>query len=179
MTAVAQATFAELEYGAKKRKTRREKFLERMEGLVPWQELEDAIRPHYPKTPAGRGRRPYPLSAMLRVHCMQLFYNASDPGMEDMLYEVEPARRFAGLKLDALPDETTILKFRHLLEKHGLGEKLMAVVNASLAARGLTLREGRWWTRASWRRRRRRRTARGSGTLRCIRRRRGTSGTSG
>ena len=142
MAAAAQASFAELEYGAKKRKTRREKFLERMERLVPWQELEDAVRPHYPKTPTGRGRRPYPLSAMLRVHCMQLFYNVSDPGMEDMLYEVEPARRFAGLKLEALPDETTILKFRHLLEKHDLGEKLMDVVNASLAARGLTLREG-------------------------------------
>ena len=142
MESAAQASFAELEYGAKKRKTRREKFLERMERLVPWQELEDTVRPHYPKTPTGRGRRPYPLSAMLRVHCMQLFYNVSDPGMEDMLYEVEPARRFAGLKLEALPDETTILKFRHLLEKHGLGERLMAVVNASLAARGLTLREG-------------------------------------
>lgn len=109
MAAAAQATFADLEYGAKKRKTRREKFLERMERLIPWEELEDAIRPHYPKTrTSGRGRRPYPLSAMLRVHCVQLFYNASDPGMEDMLYEVEPVRRFAGLKLEALPDETTI-----------------------------------------------------------------------
>ena len=143
MAAAAQATFADLEYGAKKRKTRRERFLERMERLIPWEELEDAIRPHYPKTRAsGRGRRPYPLSAMLRVHCVQLFYNASDPGMEDMLYEVEPVRRFAGLKLEALPDETTILKFRHLLEKHGLGEKLLAAINASLEARGLTLREG-------------------------------------
>ena len=122
MAAAAQATFSELEYGAKKRKTRRERFLERMEGLIPWKELEAVIRPHYPKTPkAGRGRRPYPLSAMLRVHCVQLFYNLSDPGMEDMLYEVEPVRRFAGLRLEALPDETTILKFRHLLEEHGLG----------------------------------------------------------
>ena len=143
MAAGAQATFAELEYGAKKRKTRREKFLERMEGLVPWKDLEDVIRPHYPKARrAGRGRRAYPLSAMLRVHCVQLFYNLSDPGMEDMLYEVEPVRRFAGLRLEALPDETTILKFRHLLEEHGLGEKLMATINASLATRGLTLREG-------------------------------------
>ena len=143
MAAKAQATFAELEYGAKKRKTRRERFLERMERLVPWEELEDAIRPHYPKTPKlGRGRRPYRLSAMLRTHCVQLFYNLSDPGMEDMLYEVEPVRRFAGLRLEALPDETTILKFRHLLEEHGLGEKLMAAINASLATRGLTLREG-------------------------------------
>ena len=140
MSEAAQSTFAELEYAAKKRKTRREKFLERMEGLVPWSELEEAIRPHYPK--AGRGRRPYALSSMLRVHCVQLFYNLSDPGMEDMLYEVESVRRFAGLGLPALPDETTILNFRHLLERHGLGEVLLSAINASLASRGLTLREG-------------------------------------
>ena len=139
MTEATQATFAELEYKAK-RKTRRERFLERMDRLVPWSELEEAIRPHYPK--AGRGRRPYPLSSMLRVHCAQLFYNLSDPAMEDMLYEVESVRRFAGLKLTALPDETTILNFRHLLERHGLGEKLLSAINGSLALRGLRLREG-------------------------------------
>ena len=73
-----QPTFADLEYQGKKRKTHRELFLERMDGLIPWQKLEDRIRPFYPK--AGRGRRPYPLSVMLRVHCVQLFYNLSDPG---------------------------------------------------------------------------------------------------
>ena len=86
-----QPTFADLDYESKKRKTRREKFLERMDGLIPWEELEERIRPFYPK--AGRGRRPYELSAMLRIHCVQLFYNLSDPGMEDMLYEVESVRR--------------------------------------------------------------------------------------
>ena len=79
-------TFAELEYDSKKRRTRREIFLEKMEGLIPWQQLEDRIEPFYAK--AGRGRRPYPLGVMLRVHCVQLFYNLSDPGMEDLLYEV-------------------------------------------------------------------------------------------
>ena len=73
-----QPTFAELEYESKKRKTRREIFLERMDGLIPWERLEERIRPFYPK--AGRGRRPYELSAMLRIHCVQLFYNLSDPG---------------------------------------------------------------------------------------------------
>ena len=98
-------TFAELEYDSKKRRTRREIFLEKMEGLIPWQQLEDRIEPFYPK--AGRGRRPYPLGVMLRVHCVQLFYNVSDPGMEDLLYEVESVRRFAGLRLSgSLPDET-------------------------------------------------------------------------
>ena len=107
-----QRTFADLEYEAKKRVTRREEFLARMEQLIPWEELDARIRPFYPK--AGRGRRPYPLSTMLRIHCVQLFYNLSDPGMEDLLYEVESVRRFVGLKLTGpLPDETTILKFRH------------------------------------------------------------------
>ena len=119
-----QPTFGELEYENKKRKTRREKFLERMEGLIPWERLEGLIRPYYPK--AGRGRRPYELSAMLRIHCVQLFYNLSDPGMEDLLYEAESVRRFVGLRLwGPLPDETTILNFRHLLEQHRLGEGLM------------------------------------------------------
>ena len=110
-----QLTFADLEYQGKKRKTHRELFLERMYSLIPWQNLEDRIRPIYPKP--GRGRQPYPLSAMLRVHCVQLFYNLSDPGMEDLLYESDPVRRFVGQKLTGpLPDETTILDFRHLLE---------------------------------------------------------------
>ena len=81
---------------SKKRKTRREIFLKRMDGLIPWSLLEKRIRPYYPK--AGRGRRPYELSAMLRIHCVQLFYNLSDPGMEDLLYEAESVRRFVGLK---------------------------------------------------------------------------------
>ena len=87
---MAQASFAELEHALKKRRTRRELFLEKMNKLVPWERLERRIEPFYPK--AGRGRRPYPLSVMLRVHCVQLFYNLSDPGMEDLLYEVASVR---------------------------------------------------------------------------------------
>ena len=136
-----QPTFADLEYQGKKRKTRRELFLERMDGLIPWQLLEDRLRPFYPK--AGRGRHPYPLSVMLRVHCVQIFYNLSDPGMEDLLYESAPVRRFAGLKLlGPLPDETTILNFRHLLEQHSLGQGLLEEINANLESQGLRLREG-------------------------------------
>ena len=103
-----QPTFGDLEYQWKKRKTRRELFLERMDGLIPWQLLEDRIRPFYPK--AGRGRQPYPLSVILRTHCVQLFYNLRDPGMEGLHYESEPVRRFVGLRLSGpLPDEKTIL----------------------------------------------------------------------
>ena len=89
-----QPTFADLECQGKKRQTRREVFLERMDGLIPWQRLEERIRPVYPK--AGKGRQPYPLAVMLRIHCVQLFYNLSDPGVEDLLYESEPVRRFVG-----------------------------------------------------------------------------------
>ena len=136
-----QPTFADLEFQGKKHKTRRELFLERMDGLIPWQILEDRIRPFYPK--AGRGRHPYPLPVMLRTHCVQLFYNLSAPGMEDLLYESDPVRRSVGLKLSGpLPDETTILNFRHLLERHNLGQSLLQEINAHLDSQELKLREG-------------------------------------
>ena len=138
-TTMRQPTFGELEYESKKRKTRREIFLERMDGLIPWGVLEELIRPYYPN--AGRGRRPYELSAMLRIHCVQPFYNLSDPGMEDLLYEAESVRRFVGLGMpDPLPNETTILNFRHLLEERRLGQGLMEEINRHLASQGLRLR---------------------------------------
>lgn len=139
---MTQLTFAEAEYANKKHKTRREIFLERMEKLLPWPRLEKKIARYYAKSGAQGGRPPYPLPTMLRVHCLQLFYNLSDPALEDALYEVESMRRFAGLKLDRIPDETTILNFRHLLEKHGLGKKLFKEINAHLQEQGLMLREG-------------------------------------
>lgn len=136
-----QVTFAEAEYRNKRRQTRREKFLAQMESLVPWPRLVTRIEPFYPKN--GRGRQPYPLMVMLRIHSMQLFYNLSDPAMEDALYEIESMRNFAGLTLsDRIPDETTILNFRHLLEKHQLGSKLFEEINGYLKEKGMLLREG-------------------------------------
>ena len=136
-----QLSFAEAEYTNKKRTTRRERFLTRMEGLIPWHALELKLLPHYPK--GLNGRPPYPLGTMLRVHCMQLFYNLSDPMMEDSLYEIESMRRFAGLKLTQnIPDETTILNFRRFLEKHDLGPVIFAEINAHLQAQGLTISAG-------------------------------------
>lgn len=137
---MSQITFAEAEYDVKKRKTRREVFLDRMEGLIPWNRLEKKIARYYAK--GNGGRPPYPLPTMLRVHCLQLFYNLSDPAMEEALYEIESMRRFSGVKLDRVPDETTILNFRHLLERHGLGKKLFGEINAHLKEQGLMLREG-------------------------------------
>jgi len=139
---MTQMSFAEAEYASKKRKTRREIFLDRMENLIPWKRLEKKVARHYAKVGSKGGRPPYPLSVMLRVHCLQLFYNLSDPALEDALYEVESMRRFAGLKLDRIPDETTILNFRHLLERHDLGRKLFKEINAHLEEQGLILREG-------------------------------------
>lgn len=138
---MVQKTFADLEYDGKKRKTRRERFLERMEALIPWERLEARIAPVYPKG-GSKGRQPYPLAVMLRVHCVQLFYNLSDPAMEDMLYEVESVRRFTGVRLDKVPDETTILNFRRRLEHHELGRGLFEEINAHLAEQGLSLKEG-------------------------------------
>ena len=136
-----QLTFADLDYGHKRHKTRREKFLEQLEALVPWKRLEGRIEPHYPK--AGNGRRPYPLSAMLRVHVVQVVYNLSDPAMEDLLYEAESVRRFVGLRLSkAIPDESTILHFRHLLENHELGQGLFEEIKGYLAQQGVMLKQG-------------------------------------
>ena len=175
---MAQASFAELEHDLKKRRTRRELFLEKMDKLVPWERLERRIEPFYPK--AGRGRRPYPRSVMLRVHCVQLFYNLSDPGMEDLLYEVESVRRFVGLRLtEALPDETTILNFRHLLESTAWARVCSRRSMRTWRRAAIGCARGRSLTRASSTRRRRRRTGAAHGTLRCIRRGRASSGISG
>jgi IS5 family transposase len=114
-----------------------------MERAVPWSELLAVIEPYYP-TAGRRGRQPFPLATMLRLYFLQQWYALSDPGLEDALYEIESMRRFAGLDLadDALPDETTILKFRRLLERHELTAKLMNTISDVLDARGLLLKGG-------------------------------------
>ena len=126
---------------------------------------------------AGRGRRPYPLGVMLRVHCVQLFYNLSDPGMEDLLYEVESVRRFAGLRLSGpLPDETTILNFRHLLETQGLGMGLFEEINVHLASLGHRLKTGTIVDASIIDAPSSTKNRRGEQIRRCTRRRRETSG---
>ncbi|HLX82683.1 MAG TPA: IS5 family transposase [Terriglobales bacterium] len=136
-----QRTFADLEYDAKKR-TRREQFLDEMDRVIPWARWTTLIEPHYPK--AGLGRRPMPLERMLRIHLLQQWFNLSDPAMEEMLIDSQSMRRFAGINLmdDPVPDETTILKFRHLLEANGLTEKLFRDVGMLLTERGLMLHKG-------------------------------------
>jgi IS5 family transposase len=135
-----QMTFADAEYAGKRKQTRKELFLIEMDQVVPWKGLIALIDPHYPK---GEGGRPaYPLMAMLRVHLMQNWFGYSDPAMEEALYETTILRQFAGLSLERIPDETTILNFRRLLEKHELATGILAVINGYLGDRGLSLRQG-------------------------------------
>jgi IS5 family transposase len=136
-----QISFADAEYAGKRKKTRREVFLDEMEQVVPWKALLKVIEPFYPM--AGNGRRPYPLATMLRVHLMQNWFALSDPAMEEALYEIASLRNFAGLDLrKAIPDETTILNFRHLLEEYDLAEDILKQVNAHLTRKGLLLKRG-------------------------------------
>jgi IS5 family transposase len=139
---VSQPTFAALAFANKKKKTRREKFLEEMEQVVPWAKLRRVVEKHYPR--AGNGRPPMGLEKMLRIYFLQQWFNLSDPAMEDALYDIESLRRFVGIELgqDEVPDETTILNFRHLLERNGLTKKMFARINAHLERRGLLVRQG-------------------------------------
>lgn len=138
-----QKSFSSLAYEQKKKKTKRECFLEEMDAVIPWQEFVQVIEPYYPK-PQGAGRRPIGLEVKLRIYFMQQWYNLSDPAMEDALYDIESMRRFAGLDLetDAMPDESTICKFRHLLEIHGLSTALFDTSTDYLKEHDLFINQG-------------------------------------
>jgi transposase, IS5 family len=126
------------------KKTRKEVFLDEMNQVVPWAALVELIRPHARGAhQALGGRPPFPIETMLRIHCLQLWWNLSDPAMEEELHERPLYRRFAGLEGAArMPDETTILRFRHLLEKHELAPQVLGTINAGLAQHGLMLKTG-------------------------------------
>src|SRR5437764_12763948 len=117
------------------RKTRRAIFLEEMEQVVPWGELCALVAPHYPQP--GKGRRPVGVERMLRIYFLQQWFNLSDPAAEEALYDSAVLRHFAGIDLgsEPVPDETTICKFRHLLEEHNLGEQILGTVNLLLQAK--------------------------------------------
>ncbi|MCU0635599.1 MAG: transposase, partial [Gemmatimonadaceae bacterium] len=115
-----QRSLASVVYDSTRKITRREQFLREMDAVIPWADLVALIAPHYPV--AGRGRRQLPLATMLRVYFLQQWFDLSDPQAEEMLYDSESMRRFARIELghDAVPDESTILRFRHLLAQHQL-----------------------------------------------------------
>ena len=137
-----QTTFASAAWEKKGKITRRERFLAEMDAVIPWERVLGLIEPHYPK--AGNGRQPHPMERMLRIYFMQNWFNLSDPQAEDSLYDSESMRRFAGIELadDTIPDETTILRFRHLLEKHRLTEAIFGEIRALLEERRLLLKSG-------------------------------------
>jgi len=139
-----QLSFASLDFAAKKKRTKRDVFLAEMAAVVPWVALEGVIEPHYPKIGPKGGRRPFPLATMLRIYCLQQWYNLSDPGAEEALYDIQSMRAFCGLELgrDEIPDETTILNFRHLLERHALTKAIFAAVAEHLESKGEMLRGG-------------------------------------
>lgn len=140
-----QGTFAGSGFEKYGRKTRRERFLEEMEKAVPWQTLLGVIEPYYPKEPGQLGGRPpRGLEVMLRIHLLQHWFTLSDPGVEDALYESPILRRFVGIDLgrEPVPDETTVMRFRHLLEEHDLGRQLFEAINDVLRAKGLLLQKG-------------------------------------
>ena len=124
------------------KRTRRAEFLSQMESVVPWRELCAVIEPFYPK--AGSGRPPVGLERMLRMYFLQQWFNLSDPAVEEALYESLSMRHFVGIDLgcEPVPDETTLCKFRHMLERHGLGAKIFARVNGHLESRGVKLGTG-------------------------------------
>ena len=137
-----QQTFAGLAWKEKGKVTRREKFLAEMDQIIPWAALIESIEPYYPK--AGKGRQPLGLEKMLRIYFLQLWFDLSDPQAEDAIYDSESMRRFTGIELsdDTIPDETTILRFRHLLERNELAEKIFGEVKRMLEDRHLLMKSG-------------------------------------
>ena len=137
-----QWTFASMAWDGKGKVTRREQFLSEMDAVIPWSRLLELIAPYYPR--AGQGRQPLGLEKMLRIYFLQQWFNLSDPQAEDAIYDSAAMRRFARVELgeDVAPDESTILRFRHLLERHGLTKAIFDTVAGLLAERRLLLRAG-------------------------------------
>ncbi len=136
-----QLTFGDADFAGKGKTTRKERFLGEMEQVVPWSSLLRLISPVYPE--ASNGRRPYPLATMLRIHLMQNWFSLSDPGMEDALYDMPALRQFARLSSQSsVPDETTILNFRHLIEEYELAPEMLSCVNRHLSRKGLMVKRG-------------------------------------
>ena len=138
-----QRTLADEGFEKFRKPTRREQFLEEMDQIIPWRDLCKVIKPFYPK-PKGAGRPPVGLERMLRIHFLQHWFNLSDPAVEEALYDSRALRRFVSIDLgrEPAPDETTICKFRHLLEAHNLGDQLFVLINEYLQENGLKVSTG-------------------------------------
>jgi len=137
-----QQTFTDIEYSGRKRKTKREEFLQVMNEIIPWEEWITLIRPFYPS--GKRGRPPMGIEKMLRMYLLQSWFNLSDEGVEDAIYDSYAMRMFMGVNFceEQAPDATTLLHFRHLIEKNHLGEAMFAAINAVLEANGCIMHGG-------------------------------------
>lgn len=142
-TPPSQVSFAQAEYEQKKKRTRRERFLDEMEQVVPWSRLMEVIAPYYPKS-GKRGRPPIELGCMLRMYFLQQWYGLADEGVEDAIYDSQALRNFMNLDLSrhSVPDATTLMGFRHLLEAHDLTQAMLVEVNVMLIERGLLMSKG-------------------------------------
>jgi len=139
-----EPTLANNDFEQYRKPTRREKFLTEMNKVVPWADLVAVIEPYYPEATKVGGRPPVGLERMLRIHCLQLWFNLSDPAVEEALYDSRAMSSFAGIDLGREPvsDETTVMRFRHLLEEHKLGAKIFEEVGRLLQRHGLRLSKG-------------------------------------
>lgn len=171
-----QQTFGYLEFEGKKRRTRREVFLDQMETVVPWKEWTNLIVPYYPT--GEHGRPPKGIEVMLRMYLLQVWFSLSDEMLEDALYDSQSMRRFVGIGLleEDVPDATTLLKFRHLLEQLDLTSRMFRQLNDTLSRKGYLMKEG---TPPSLQLPVPQRTKKDNGTLKCIKRRKATNGISG
>lgn len=142
-TPPTQISFSQAEYEKKKKRTRREVFLEKMEQVVPWSRLMEVIEPHYPKS-GQRGRPPIGLERMLRMYFVQQWYGLADEAVEDAIYDSQALRSFMAIDLckQSVPDATTLMGFRHLLEANDLSQTMLAEINAMLKERGLLMSQG-------------------------------------
>lgn len=142
-TSPTQVSFAQAEYDKKKKRTRREIFLEKMAQVVPWARLMEVIEPHYPKS-GKRGRPPIGLERMLRMYFIQQWYGLADEAVEDAIYDSQALRNFMDIDLcqQSVPDATTLMGFRHLLEANDLSQAMLVEVNAMLIERGLLMSKG-------------------------------------
>lgn len=137
-----QGTLTDIEYSGRKKKTRREEFLEIMDEIIPWDEWVGVIEPYYPK--GKRGRPPMGIEKMLRMYLLQIWFNLSDPATEDAVYDSYAMRKFTGIDFlkESVPDETTLCKFRHLLEVNGLNKLFFEAINRVMVQSGHMMKGG-------------------------------------
>lgn len=142
MERMKQQTLSDMEYSYRKKKTKREEFLEIMDEIIPWDEWVGVIRPYYPE--GKRGRPPIELELILRMYLLQTWFNLSDPGTEDAIYDSYAMRKFTGIDFmnDSVPDETTLCNFRHLLEEHELNKLFFEAINRVMVESGHIMKGG-------------------------------------